>query len=236
LSVVVPAFNEARRLPATLDRIARFLMDAPAWVPAEILVVDDGSRDETALVAEGFEPPAGVVTRTLRLGVNRGKGAAVRTGLAASRGAWVLISDADLAAPIEDLDVLRAAGVDFAVGSRALRRELISRRQPWTRDLMGRSFNLLLHILRLTEMHDTQCGFKLIEGNLARQLAGRLRLDGFAFDVEMLARARKLGRTIREVPVRWEHVDESRVRAVRHSLQMARDVLRLRVWLWLEGG
>lgn len=235
LSVVVPAYNEARRLPATLDRIARFLKDSPAWVPTEIIVVDDGSRDETAAVAEGFEPPAGVVMRTLRLGVNRGKGAAVRTGLAASKGAWVLISDADLAAPIEDLDTLRDAGVDLAVGSRALRRELISRRQPWPRDLMGRSFNLVLRLLRLTEMHDTQCGFKLIKGDLARWLGGRLCLDGFAFDVEMLARARKLGRTICEVPVRWEHVDESRVMAVRHSLQMARDVLRLRVWLWFEG-
>lgn len=234
LSVVVPAYNEARRLPATQDRIASFLRDSGSWIPAEIIVVDDGSRDETAAVAESFVPPAGIVMRVLRLGANRGKGAAVRTGLAASQGDWVLITDADLAAPIEDLNTLRAARVDLAVGSRAVRRELISRRQPWPRDLMGRSFNLMLRVLRLTDMHDTQCGFKLIEGDLARALAQRLRLDGFAFDVEMLARARRMGRTVREVPVHWEHVDESRVRPVRHSMQMARDVLRLRLWLWFE--
>lgn len=234
LSVVVPAYNEARRLPATLDRVANFLKDSGTWRPAEIIVVDDGSRDETAAVAESFVPPAGIVMRVLRLGANRGKGAAVRSGLAASQGDWVLITDADLAAPIEDLRTLREAGVDLAVGSRAVRRELISRRQPWPRDLMGRSFNLMLRVLRLTDMRDTQCGFKLIEGDLARGLAQRLRLDGFAFDVEMLARARRMGRTVREVPVRWEHVDESRVRPVRHSLQMARDVLRLRLWLWFE--
>lgn len=232
LSVVVPAYNEASRLPATLARIAEFLEGAPRWRPAEVIIVDDGSRDQTAAVGEGFGGRDGVEVRVCRLAVNRGKGAAVRTGLAASRGEWVLISDADLAAPIEDVDLLLAAGADLATGSRALRRELISRRQPWARDLMGRGFNLLLRVLGLTALRDTQCGFKLLRGELARTLGQQLRLDGFAFDVELLARTRRLGGSIREIPVHWEHVDESRVRAVRHSLQMARDVLRLRLWLW----
>lgn len=234
LSVVVPAFNEESRLPGTLARVLSFLEGAERWRPAEVVVVDDGSRDGTAAVAEGFGGRDGVEIRVCRLGVNRGKGAAVRAGLAASRGEWVLISDADLAAPIEDVDLLHAAGVDLAVGSRALRRELISRRQPRARDLMGRGFNLMLHALGLTSLRDTQCGFKLLRGEMARVLAGRLRLAGFAFDVELLARTRRLGGSIREVPVHWEHVDESRVQAVRHSLQMARDVVRLRVWLWLN--
>ncbi|HPC84292.1 MAG TPA: glycosyltransferase family 2 protein [Thermoanaerobaculaceae bacterium] len=233
LSVVIPAYNEASRLPATLARIAAFLDGAPRWRPAEIIVVDDGSRDGTAAVGEGFGGRDGIAVRVVRLGTNRGKGAAVRAGLEASRGEWVLISDADLAAPIEDIDLLHAAGVDLAVGSRALRRELISRRQPWARDLMGRGFNLMLRGLGLTSFRDTQCGFKLLRGELARSLGRQLRLDGFAFDVEMLARSRRLGSSIREVPVHWAHVDESRVRALRHSLQMARDVLRLRLWLWL---
>lgn len=232
LSVIVPAFDEASRLPSTLARIATFLARAPHWRPAEVIVVDDGSHDETASVAEAFGGRDGVEVRVCRHAVNRGKGAAVRTGLSASRGEWVLISDADLAAPIEDVELLHAAGADLAAGSRALRRELISRRQPWARDLMGRCFNLLLRLLGLTGFRDTQCGFKLLRGELARELGRQLRLDGFAFDVELLARARRLGGSVREVPVRWEHVDASRVQPLRHSLQMARDVLRLRLWLW----
>lgn len=235
LSVVVPAFNEAHRLPATLARVASFLAASDRWLPAEVIVVDDGSTDGTVACAEGHPGAPGVQVRLLQQGENRGKGAAVRVGLAASRGDWVLVSDADLAAPIEDVDLLRAADVDIAAGSRAIRREFISRRQPWPRDLMGRGFNLFLRALALTSLQDTQCGFKLLRGDLARRVAAVLRLDGFAFDVEMLARARRLGATIAEVPVHWRHVDESRVQALRHSLQMARDALRLRLWLWTGG-
>jgi dolichyl-phosphate beta-glucosyltransferase len=235
LSVVVPAFNEAHRLPATLARVVSFLTSSDRWLPAEVIVVDDGSTDGTVAIAEGHPGAPGVEVRVWRQGKNRGKGAAVRAGLATSRGDWVLVSDADLAAPIEDLDLLRAAEVDLAAGSRALRRELISRRQPWARDLMGRGFNLYLRALGLTSLQDTQCGFKLLRRALAQKLAACLRLDGFAFDVEMLARARRLGASIAEVPVHWQHVDESRVQALRHSLQMARDALRLRLWLWTGG-
>lgn len=235
LSVVVPAFNEAHRLPATLTRVGSFLAASDRWLPAEVIVVDDGSTDGTVALAEGHPGAPGVQVRLLKQGENRGKGAAVRAGLAASRGDWVLVSDADLAAPIEDVELLRAPDVDLAAGSRAVRRELISRRQPWPRDLMGRGFNLFLRALGLTSLRDTQCGFKLLRGDLARKLAAVLRLDGFAFDVEMLARARRLGATIAEVPVHWQHVDESRVQALRHSLQMARDALRLRLWLWTGG-
>ena len=235
LSVVVPAFNEAHRLPATLSRVVSFLAASDHWLPSEVIVVDDGSTDGTATIAEGHAGAPGVEVRVWQQGENRGKGAAVRAGLAASRGDWVLISDADLAAPIEDVDLLLAADVDLAAGSRAVRRELISRRQPWARDLMGRGFNLYLRALALTSLQDTQCGFKLLRGALAQKLAASLRLDGFAFDVEMLARARRHGASIAEVPVHWQHVDESRVQALRHSLQMARDALRLRLWLWTGG-
>lgn len=232
LSIVVPAFNEARRLPATLGRIFAFLADRTDLQPVEIVVVDDGSRDDTAALAEAMAAPAGIEVRVFRLGENRGKGAAVRTGMAASCGRWVLLTDADLAAPIEDIDLLLASGAPFAVGSRALRRELIARRQPLPRDLLGRVYNLWLRMLGLTSLADTQCGFKLVDGTLARRLAGRQRLDGFAFDVELLARAEREGAHVTEIPVHWSHVEESRVRPLRHGLRMVADAWRLRVWLW----
>jgi dolichyl-phosphate beta-glucosyltransferase len=231
LSIVVPAYNEEARLPATLARIAGYLQGRPDLVPAEIVVVDDGSADATAKVGERFEPPPEVSVRLIRLARNRGKGAAVRVGLAGTSGTKVLISDADLATPIEEIDALLASGAQLAVGSRGVDRKLITRRQPLPRDLLGRLFNLGLRALALTAFRDTQCGFKLLDGELARRLAGELRLDGFAFDVELLARAARCGASIAEVPVRWQHVDSSRVRPLRHGMQMLRDALRLRLWL-----
>jgi len=230
--VVIPAYNEERRLPATLAEVAAHLAARPEYLPAEVIVADDGSRDGTAAVVERFAPAAGVAVHLVRLPNNCGKGAAVRAAMAASRGNRVLVCDADLAAPIEELARLWDAGAGVAVGSRALRRELISRRQPLPRDYLGRAFNLVVRALGLTTMRDTQCGFKLLDGALARRLAGELRLDGFAFDVELLARARRAGATLAEVPVRWRHVDDSRVRPLRHGLRMVLDSLRVRAWLW----
>jgi dolichyl-phosphate beta-glucosyltransferase len=163
---------------------------------------------------------------------NRGKGAAIRTGFSGSRGHWVLLTDADLSAPIEDLDIL-AAGADektVAVGSRAISRELVEKRQPVHRDFMGRTFNFVLRTLRLTRLHDTQCGFKLFPGEVARALACAQQLDGFAYDVELLVLAQHWGFSLNEIGVHWQHVEASRVMAVRHSSQMLRDALRL--WWW----
>ncbi|MGE5235667.1 MAG: dolichyl-phosphate beta-glucosyltransferase [Acidobacteriota bacterium] len=231
LSIVVPAYNEATRLPSTLARIVAYLSARAELLPAEVIVVDDGSSDGTAGAADAITAPAALDVKVIRLPQNRGKGAAVRAGMAASRGERVLISDADLATPIEEVEALLASGAQVAVGSRALRRELITRRQPLPRDLLGRLFNLALRLLGLTPLHDTQCGFKLIDGELARRLAGAQRLDGFAFDVELLARAAREGATVAEVPVHWAHVDDSRVRPIRHGLAMFLDVLRVRWWL-----
>jgi dolichyl-phosphate beta-glucosyltransferase len=169
-----------------------------------------------------------VTVRCLRHDANRGKGAAVRTGFAASRGELVLLSDADLATPIDELDRLADAMTDGAViGSRALDRDRIERRQPIYRDLMGRSFNLAVRLLAVPGIHDTQCGFKLFDGTLGRRCAELQQLDGFAYDVELLLITRTLGREVVELPVRWRHVDESRVRPVAHSLDMLADLLRL---------
>lgn len=232
ISIVIPAYNEETRLPGTLRRIAGYLAGRRHLLPAEVIVADDGSRDGTSRLAAAFAMPAGVESRAVTLPANRGKGAAVRAGLAASRGDRVLVTDADLATPIEEIETLLALPAGVVAGSRALRRELIARRQPLPRDLLGRCFNVFLRVLRLTSMRDTQCGFKLIDGDLARVLAMQLRIDGFAFDVELLARAARVGQRVVEVPVRWFHQDDSRVLPIRHGLQMLRDALRLRWWLW----
>lgn len=228
LSVVVPAFNEAARLGATLERVVAFLASAPRWLPAEVIVVDDGSRDGTAGVVRelGGDP----VELALRVhDVNRGKGAAVRTGFAGSRGRDVLLTDADLASPIEELDRLAAAAAPraVAIGSRAVDRSRIEVRQPLHRDAMGRAFNLAVQLLAVPGVSDTQCGFKLFPGELARALAAAQRIDGFAYDVELLLLARRWGFAVREVPVRWRHVEASRVSPVRHSAEMFRDLLGL---------
>jgi dolichyl-phosphate beta-glucosyltransferase len=230
--VVIPAFNEALRLPPTLARIAAHLEADGSWLPAEIVVVDDGSRDGTAAAAVLDRAPAGIDLRVLVHEKNRGKGAAVRTGFAAAAGTWVLLTDADLSAPIEDLAVLAPAAAPHgvAVGSRAVDRRLVSTRQPRHRDFMGRSFNLVLRALRLTRLGDTQCGFKLFPGDLARALAAVQRLDGFAFDVELLLLAAHWGTPVIEVGVHWKHVEASRVLALRHSREMLRDALRLAWW------
>ncbi len=226
LAVVVPAFNEEDRLGPTLERIVDYLEARPgSW---EVLVVDDGSRDRTAAVAGGF---AGRGVRTLRLGANRGKGAAVRHGVLASRGARVLISDADLSTPIEDLERLeaRAAEAPLVFGSRAAGGARITRRQPLFRELMGKTFNLLLRSLRLVELRDTQCGFKLLDGAVARPLFADLRVDGFAWDVELARAARRAGHRVVEVGVTWHNSPRSTVHPVSDSLRMFRDVLRLRL-------
>jgi dolichyl-phosphate beta-glucosyltransferase len=232
LSVVIPAFNEAGRLTPTLRRVTSYLDATPDWLPAEILVVDDGSSDRTADIARLHETGDGVRMDVAVHPVNSGKGAAVRTGFARSTGKWVLLTDADMSAPIEDLAVLaRATKSDsVAVGSRAVDRRLVTQRQPLHRDLMGRTFNLAIRALGLTRLADTQCGFKLFPGDLARDLASAQKLDGFAFDVELLVLARHWGCNINEVGVHWEHVEASRVMAVRHSSQMMRDALK--VWWW----
>ena len=232
LSVVIPAFNEAERLPPTLTRIHDYLMDNPDWLPAEILVVDDGSVDDTVGAAQAVDLGGGPGLEILVHDTNRGKGAAVRTGFARSSGRWVLLTDADLSAPIAELPKLAraAAAGGVAVGSRSVKRQLIENPQPWYRDLMGRTFNFAVRSLGLATIGDTQCGFKLFPGDLARMLASVQRLDGFAFDVELLVLARKWGFPVHEVAVRWQHVEASRVQALRHSSQMLRDVLR--IWLW----
>jgi dolichyl-phosphate beta-glucosyltransferase len=223
LSIVIPAYNEEARLGPTLDRINAWLRTRPHAV--EVIVSDDGSRDRTREVAEAGG------ARVVGHMPNRGKGAAVRAGMLAATGDRVLMCDADLATPIEELDKLAAEldrGADVAIASRALDRTLIETRQHPMRELMGRTFNGIVRMLVLGGIKDTQCGFKLFTRTAAQDLFGRATVDGFAFDVEVLWLARGRYR-IAEVPVVWRHVEESKVSPGSDALRMFVDVVKLRL-------
>ena len=227
ISVVIPAYNEERRIGASLTAITSYLERRKE--DYEIVVVDDGSRDATAATVEQAPGAAGGRVRLLRMPRNRGKGAAVRAGVLASRGSEVLLSDADLATPIEELAKLRARlsdGCDIAVGSRALDGSDIRVRQHPARELMGRIFNTIVRTLLIGDIHDTQCGFKLFRGPAARELFAAASVDGFAFDVEILLLARPRYR-VAEVPVVWRHVEQSKVSPGRDAARMLMDVLKL---------
>jgi dolichyl-phosphate beta-glucosyltransferase len=228
LSVVIPAYDEAQRLGPTVTRVREHLAArGGAW---ELIVVDDGSRDATVATARAAAAGDPRV-RVLEQGVNRGKGAAVRAGMCAATCERVLFSDADLATPIEELAKLEArldAGADIAIASRALPDSDIRTRQHPARELMGRTFNVLVRTLLLGGIRDTQCGFKLFTRAAAHDLFGRATVDGFAFDVEVLWLARGHYR-VDEVPVVWRHVEESKVSPGSDAARMFADIVRLRL-------
>jgi len=229
LSVVVPAYNEARRIEPTLIEVLAYL-DA-LGNPYEVLVVDDGSTDGTDRIVTRVLADHPTVA-LLAYRPNRGKGHAVRTGVLEATGDRILLCDADLATPIEELDRLQEwldAGCHVAIGSRALPESLLAIRQPWYRELAGRALNQLVRRLAVPRIRDTQCGFKLFQGDTARALFRQSREDGFGFDIEVLHRAHRLGHTIAEVPVRWRHQDGSKVRLMRDSVRMMATIARVRL-------
>ena len=227
ISIVVPAFNEERRLGSTLLAMEAWLRDS--GLTYEVIVVDDGSRDGTVAIAEEFareHPPF----RLERLDRNRGKGAAVRRGFEVSAGREVLFSDADLSTPMEDLPALRrelTAGADVVMASRALPDSNVEIRQAWIRDRMGKTFNGILRLVTRIPFRDTQCGFKLLRGDVARSLAAQMAEEGFAFDVEVVLLANKRGLKITDVPVTWRNDIGTRVRAVRDSWDMLVSMVRI---------
>ena len=229
LSIVIPAYNEEARLSDSLDRIAEYV--AGRDYTCEAIVSDDGSTDATLVIAEDFAERHPWL-RPLHNPDNLGKGSAVRLGVLDASGDYVLMCDADLATPIEELDSLWKhieSGADIAIASRPLRESHLVRRQPIYREVAGRLFNLAVRVAAVPGIHDTQCGFKLFRGEAARRLFGLSRRDGFDFDIEILYLARRLGYRIAEVPVRWYHREGSKVSMLRDGLRMLAGLLRIRL-------
>lgn len=234
LSVVIPAYNEGERLARSLSSITAYLH--AETIASEIVVIDDGSTDDTSRVAEAqLTPPHG---RVLRSPENRGKGSAVRQGVLAARGSWILLTDADLSTPIEEHAKLTAVArdhdVDVVIGSRALPGSRIDVRQNQLRETMGKTFNLVVRSVMGLPYRDTQCGFKLMGRQRAQPLFELMRIDGFSFDVELLFLCKQFGIPVREVPVIWRNDPRSAVSLVGDPLQMLRDLLRIR-WAFRRG-
>lgn len=235
LSIIIPAYNEERRLPLYLDSLAEYFANSSNGESVEVIVVDDGSTDGTAAVVEG-KIINGSMIRLLQLSRNRGKGYAVRVGMLSALGSVRLFCDADGATPITELRKLIDAvnnGADLAVASRALPDDSRMVASRLHRKIIGTIFNLLVRCFAVPNIRDTQCGFKLFRGEVVEVLFGRQRIDGFGFDVELLFLAHKLGFSTAEIPVNWSDVSGSKVKVVTDSLRMFRDLIATRInWLF----
>ena len=230
-SIAIPCYNEAARIGdsvrVTLDYLAAESSDG------ELIVVNDGSTDATSTIVRDTLECAEVRTRFLENFPNRGKGAAVRTGLLAATKPIGLFFDADLSTPLREIpkviEPIADGDVDLAFGSRALDRKLIGIHQPWRREQAGRIFNLIVRLATGMPFWDTQCGFKAFRMDVCRPILEKAHTIGFAFDVELLFLAYRAGLRLREIPVRWSHTEGSKVHVIHDSLRMLREVIALRV-------
>jgi dolichyl-phosphate beta-glucosyltransferase len=233
LSIVIPSYNEELRLPATLEQIAAYLPTLGG--ETEILVVDDGSKDRTAEVAESFQEKLPNL-RVISNGVNRGKGYSVRHGMLEARGRSVLFTDADLSAPIEEAPKLLKALQDYdvAIGSRALDRSLIAVHESRFREVAGIIFNTIVRVILRLPFVDTQCGFKAFRRERCQIIFEQQRIERFGFDPELLYLARHHGLHTVEIPVRWAHSPATKVNMLRDSIQMFLDIFTIR-WNAIRG-
>lgn len=237
LSVVIPVYNEELRVSKALEGAFRYLK--AKRITAEILVVDDGSKDKTIQVVEKFKDLTTnrMALRVLKHEVNRGKGAAVRTGVLLAKGEIILYMDADNATPLTEYENFRSVleeGWDVVIGSRAVDRKKVQIHQPLYREAMGRIFNLLVQLIATPSLWDTQCGFKAFKRKAALDIFPLQTIERFGFDVELLYIARKLGYSILEAPVRWFDAPGSKVNMVKDSARMAFELFLIR-WNDLKG-
>jgi len=231
-SLVIPAYNEADRIAKTVRQCLRYLETTSP--KSELIVVNDGSTDATAgIVGQVFSEGTPIAAFCLNDYPNRGKGAAVRRGLLAATNPIGLFSDADLSTPIEEapklIEPIAAGEIDVALGSRALDRSLIGHHQPWRREQGGRLYNLIVRLATGLPFWDTQCGFKAFQLENFRPVLHQAKIDGFGFDVELLYLARKANLRLREIPVRWNHYEGSKMRLVRDTANMLQEIVTLRL-------
>lgn len=231
-SLIIPAYNESNRIRPSLDQILKYL-EEQHW-EAEVLVVNDGSQDNTAQIVKEYGRTHPQV-QLLENGRNRGKGFSVRNGMLHARGDICLLSDADLSSPITEAQKLFdaiAQGADIAIGSRWLQAELQTERQPLYRQLFGRIFNLLLRIVLGLNFKDTQCGFKAFRRDAAQQIFALQKIERWGFDPEILFLARQFGFRVVEVPVVWAHSAGTRLHPFKDGLLMGLEILRVRWNAW----
>jgi dolichyl-phosphate beta-glucosyltransferase len=230
IALVIPTYNEQERLPGALEVLSGFLQRQ--GLSGQVIVADDGSTDGTPDIARNWmesRRDPGVTVELVEID-HRGKGAAVRAGMSKAEGQVVGYLDTDLSAgpdAIEKVYRVVKGGTDVAMGSRGLPESVLPVRQPWYREHAGRTFNLILRKLARLHYRDTQCGLKLFRYEVAKQIFRHQRLDGFAFDAEVVVLALKLGYTVEEIPIVWSHAEGSRVSLVRDSFRMGRDILRI---------
>jgi dolichyl-phosphate beta-glucosyltransferase len=228
LSIVVPCYNEEERLPRTVEQIERYFAGKP--ISYELILVDDGSTDGTRQIQDAAAERNPSV-RVEALPRNRGKGRALAEGVAASKGAEILVTDADLSTPIEEIEKLRVAltsGAGVAIGSRSVKGSRVEISQPAYRVLMGKVFNLLVQAVLLPGIWDTQCGFKLFRADVAHEVFAGLTTDGFAYDPEVLYLAKKRGVKIAEVPVIWRNSTPTKVMPIKSSFDLFKHVVKVR--------
>ena len=233
-SIIIPAYNESGRIGQTLEKITAYAARR-CW-SAEIIVVNDGSRDDTVAVVENNRNPT-LIVRVVENPGNHGKGYSVRNGMLQAKGKMLLFTDADLSSPIEESEKLFAAleqGADVAIGSRWLRSDLQTQRQPLHRQLFGRVFNLALRIILGLKFKDTQCGFKAFRASAAQAIFPLQQIERWGFDPEILFLAERFGFRTTEVPVHWAHSPGTRLNPVRDGLRMLGEAVRVR-WYALSG-
>lgn len=230
LTVIVPAYNEAKRIPQTLQAISQFFASKDLII--EILVIDDGSKDQTRTLAEELNLPN---LRVISYYPNRGKGYAIQTGVNEARGDWILFTDADNSTPIEEFDKLwqEAGRYQVIIGSRYLPGSLITVKQPTPRIILSRLGNLLVQTLLLPGVRDTQCGFKLFSQAAARLIFARQIIFGWGFDMEILRIAREFGFKIKEVPIVWRNDDQSRIQSSQVFVKTLSELLTIKKNSWL---
>ena len=225
LSIIIPALNEGHRLPKTLDSIIGFL-NRQAY-ESEIVIIDNASTDDTFQVAKSFSDKfenLKVISEQ-----KRGKGFAVQTGMLAAKGDYCFMCDSDLSMPIEELPKFLPplCKADVAIGSREAK-GAVRINEPWQRHLLGRVFNILINLLVLPGVSDTQCGFKVFRKNVVNEICAKQRVGGWAFDVELLLLTKRAGFTLKEIPINWYYMTGSKVKPIRDSVRMLRELLIIR--------